>query len=81
MLIRQHEIPSTKQTLYHLDLYRLEHDEDFKQIGFEDMIQGNNIVLIEWAEKALHLLKKPYTQISLTVIDETSREILIEEIS
>ncbi len=80
VLIRQHQVPGTKQTLYHIDLYRLESSEDFKQLGFTDMLQGNNIILIEWAEKALHLLKKPYTQITFKKISEDSREITIEEI-
>src|SRR5688572_28272473 len=75
VLIRQHPIPDTSQMLYHLDLYRLEADADFKQLGFEDMVSGNNIVVIEWAEKALHLLDIPYTQITFKKIGENSREI------
>lgn len=80
VLIRQHQVPNTKQILYHLDLYRLEAEDDFKQLGIEDMLQGNNIILIEWAEKALHLLKKPYTQITFKKINDNSREISISVI-
>lgn len=52
VLIRQHKIPETKKTLYHIDLYRLEKAEDLKDIGLEEIVSNpNNLVLIEWAER------------------------------
>ena len=52
VLIRQHQIPKTKKTLYHIDLYRLENTQQFSNLGLEELFNdSNNIVLIEWAEK------------------------------
>src|SRR3989338_1835026 len=52
VLIRQHLIPNNTKTLYHIDLYRLENKADLKQIGLEEiLLDPDNIVLIEWAEK------------------------------
>lgn len=56
VLIRQHQIPKTKKTLYHIDLYRL---EDFSELGLKEIIDNpNNIILIEWAEKAENIFPK-----------------------
>ncbi len=37
--------------IYHFDLYRIEKEEELTQIGFEDYLDGNRTVLIEWAER------------------------------
>lgn len=64
VLIRQHKIPGKNQTLFHIDLYRLENSEQFQSLGLEEIINDpNNIVLIEWAEKAKNLLPKNTTWI------------------
>lgn len=53
VLIRQHPIPNSKRTLYHIDLYRLEGEIDLVSTGVKEIIENpDNIVMIEWAEKA-----------------------------
>src|SRR3989344_3069947 len=55
VLIRQHPIPNTNQTLYHIDLYRI---EQFESLGLKEiMADQSNIVLIEWAQKLKDLPK------------------------
>jgi tRNA threonylcarbamoyladenosine biosynthesis protein TsaE len=39
-----------RQTLYHIDLYRLEKASEIEDLGWEDYI-GNGIVVVEWAER------------------------------
>ncbi len=38
--------------LRHFDLYRLQDDNDWELAGFRDEFDGNNILFIEWPEKA-----------------------------
>ncbi len=58
VLIRQHKIPGTNKTLYHLDLYRLEDTVNPKELGLEEIWSDpNNIIIIEWAEKIKELPK------------------------
>lgn len=46
-------------TLYHFDLYRLKATADLRDLGFaEILITRENIVIIEWPEKARRLLPK-----------------------
>jgi tRNA threonylcarbamoyladenosine biosynthesis protein TsaE len=40
----------------HLDLYRLEHPDDVWELGWRDLGEGRQIVLIEWPERAEALL-------------------------
>jgi tRNA threonylcarbamoyladenosine biosynthesis protein TsaE len=44
------EYPGAAVTLYHVDLYRLEPAE-VDDLGLEDLVAGEGIVAIEWAER------------------------------
>lgn len=52
ILIRQHDIPNTTKTLYHIDLYRLDHVKNLGQLGLNEILSDpDNIVFIEWADR------------------------------
>jgi len=38
--------------LYHLDLYRLRGAEDLADIGYDDIVGGEGIAVLEWADRA-----------------------------
>lgn len=42
----------------HLDLYRLEDPEEVWELGWRELGDGNEIVLIEWPERAEELLPR-----------------------
>lgn len=66
ILIRSHKVPNSPKIFYHIDLYRLEHIRDLKTLGLDEVLSNpNNIVLIEWAEKARSLLPKNAKKISI----------------
>ena len=44
------EYAGTRATLYHVDLYRLE-PREIDDLGLDEMVSGNGIVAIEWAER------------------------------
>lgn len=74
VLIRQHKIPSTARTLYHIDLYRIEEITNF---GLEEILSDpNNIVFIEWAEK-LNSLPKETIRISIQKGGGNKRKIIL----
>jgi tRNA threonylcarbamoyladenosine biosynthesis protein TsaE len=47
-IVQEYAGPSA--TLYHVDLYRLEPAE-IDDLGLEDLVSGDGIVAIEWAER------------------------------
>lgn len=78
VLIRQHQIPSSKKTLFHIDLYRLDNMGDLKELGLQEILQNpNNIVLIEWAEKIKDLPKNT-KKITIEKLEGNKRLITIE---
>lgn len=78
VLILQHKIPSTSTTLYHIDLYRLDSIKNLKELGIEELVNNpENLVLIEWAEKAKQFLPKNYTKINIEKSGDNSRTITL----
>ena len=67
-----------KKTFYHIDLYRIDSEEDLQGLGIQDIINDpQNIVAIEWAERLGKLLPKERIDIHFRYIDEKEREITI----
>ena len=64
--------------LYHIDAYRLSNRTD--DIGLEDLIFGEGVTVIEWPEYAKQWIPSSYLSISITYIDETSREFVIDAV-
>jgi tRNA threonylcarbamoyladenosine biosynthesis protein TsaE len=66
--------------IYHFDLYRMRSEDEVLQMGFEEYINSEGIVLIEWPEHVERLLpqKTIKIRISHTVEEETYRWIKIE---
>lgn len=61
-------------TLYHFDLYRLEHPEELEFLGVRDYLQGQGVCVIEWAERAQGLLPEPDLDI---MIDASNAERIV----
>lgn len=62
----------------HFDLYRFADPEEWLDLGFDELLDGNNyIAFIEWAERAQGLLRCADWKIDITVINENMRELSI----
>jgi tRNA threonylcarbamoyladenosine biosynthesis protein TsaE len=46
-----HEYQGDHFLIYHLDLYRLESPEDLTNLGWDDILRANALVLVEWPER------------------------------
>lgn len=40
-----------RHPLFHVDLYRIEHPDGFEDIGLYDILSGDGVVAIEWADR------------------------------
>jgi len=70
-----HEHMNGRLPLIHVDLYRLGPHADITEIGLEDYLDGENIVIIEWAEYLKDTLVETALKIDLSFVDEQSREV------
>ncbi|TRZ49274.1 MAG: tRNA (adenosine(37)-N6)-threonylcarbamoyltransferase complex ATPase subunit type 1 TsaE [Dehalococcoidia bacterium] len=59
--------------LYHFDLYRLEDLKDIEYIGVKEYLNGDGIVVIEWAERMKGLLPAQYMDIHIDITGERER--------
>ena len=67
--------------LYHMDVYRLEGEEDFFGIGAEDMLYGDGVCVIEWGEKVKEFLPKHTIGVKIDINSDNSRHIGIDNVS
>jgi len=73
------QYPARHRLLYHVDLYRIEGRDQLENLGLEDILAGNGIVVVEWGEKLEPLLRSGYTRITIGLKDDGGRDILMEE--
>lgn len=63
--------------IIHMDLYRLESSEELLEIGFEDYLNREAIIFIEWPELALSLIPADFIFINIEKISDNQREITV----
>lgn len=66
-------------TLYHFDMYRISSEEGLESAGFYDYPFEDNAAVIEWSENIEEFLPEHTVYITIVRIDETKREIIIED--
>ena len=65
-----------KYTLYHFDCYRISNHQEILDLGWEEIIIGeNNIIVIEWPEKIKDILPKKRLDIEFKFVDKNTRKI------
>jgi tRNA threonylcarbamoyladenosine biosynthesis protein TsaE len=62
---------------YHLDLYRIESDEEAYDIGIEEILYGKNVVFLEWPSKIENLLPEN-TVIVRIEVENNIRKLIID---
>jgi tRNA threonylcarbamoyladenosine biosynthesis protein TsaE len=51
-----HEYESPAGPVYHVDCYRLRSSKEARDLGLDDILLKRGILLVEWPEKAGHLM-------------------------
>ncbi len=79
VIMRKFKIPSSGfDFFYHFDCYRLKRPKELLELGFKEIIQGNNIVALEWPEKVEKALPRKSLKIKFETIGENKRKISYE---
>ncbi len=69
------------RNLYHFDLYRLSHINELYEIGWDDYLERDGLVVVEWGEKAGGFLPEEYYSIEFRIINDNKREINVSLIN
>jgi tRNA threonylcarbamoyladenosine biosynthesis protein TsaE len=73
-----------KIPVYHLDVYRIFREDDMYEIGYEDYIYGDGVVIIEWADRIEGILPLEIIQVNIqkenkNIIKTEKKCVLTEE--
>ncbi len=67
-----------KYTLYHFDCYRIGSGKEIFDLGWEEIVMGeNNIIIVEWPERIKEILPKNSLNLKFEVTGERSRKIIL----
>lgn len=65
-------------SLYHFDVYRLKDEEEFFEMGGEELLDDGSVCAIEWADRIEESLPEGYLILNFERIDETTRGIAVK---
>jgi tRNA threonylcarbamoyl adenosine modification protein YjeE len=65
-----HEYAAPRSVVQHLDLYRLDAPADLTNLGFDDMLGADAVLLVEWPERAGDRLPMERIDIRLSHVAE-----------
>ena len=72
-----HEYSAPRSSVQHLDLYRLERPDELDALGWDEIVFGQDVVLIEWPERAGDRLPAGHVTLSLQHLpDDPDRRLL-----
>lgn len=65
------------RTIFHLDAYRLKDEDEFRELGVEELFASDAIVIIEWADRVADALPENYVWIEIEVTGPTARRFVV----
>lgn len=71
------EYHGSRGIVYHIDLYRLEDEEEAMRAGVEEYLFGGSLCMVEWPQRASGLLPEKRLEVHLSVIDQGHRRIRV----
>jgi tRNA threonylcarbamoyladenosine biosynthesis protein TsaE len=66
-----------RHPLVHVDLYRLEKVDDLEDIGLDEMLHGQAVIAIEWADKLSDALPAGHLLVALEIIANDCRRLTL----
>jgi tRNA threonylcarbamoyladenosine biosynthesis protein TsaE len=63
--------------VYHIDLYRLDREQEVERLGLDEIFDRDTVALIEWGERFPRLIPDDRIEIRLRALDENRREVQI----
>ena len=67
-------------SVYHIDLYRLDTEQQVATLGLDEIFERDAVVLVEWGERFPHLMPTGRMEIRLTDAGDSSRHIEVRQL-
>ena len=78
-LVNEYHLANGDLLGYHFDFYRLNDELEAYDMGFEDYLNQDCWIFIEWPEKIASLIPKDAIHIKIELVDAVTRKISIIE--
>lgn len=75
-LLHEHRRAQDTGRLAHIDFYRISGAEEADTLGLDDLLDGENIVIMEWPERIRELLPPAHLWIDIELADDEGRELI-----
>lgn len=66
-----------KLPFYHMDVYRIDLEDDMYDLGYDEYIYSEGVTIIEWSHKIIGILPDERINIEIQRLDDTRRIITI----
>jgi len=76
-LINEYYSEYLKDTVYHMDFYRISKAQEALDIGLEHYLYNKKYCFIEWGSLIRHLLPNKYVQVNILVQQDEKRTFII----
>jgi tRNA threonylcarbamoyladenosine biosynthesis protein TsaE len=76
-IVNEYHVESGEVLGYHFDFYRLGDETEALDLGFEDYVNQDVWIFIEWPEKIPSFLPQDVTEVHLKIFDSETRELLL----
>ncbi|MDH3238623.1 MAG: tRNA (adenosine(37)-N6)-threonylcarbamoyltransferase complex ATPase subunit type 1 TsaE [Deltaproteobacteria bacterium] len=63
--------------LCHVDVYRLSSEDEARDVGLDEILSGDRVCVVEWAEKIRFLLPNECIRVTFFISGETSRRLSV----
>lgn len=65
------------RTIFHLDAYRLRDEDEFRELGVDEMFDTAGLVIIEWADRVAACLPDERLEVAIDVTSPAQRRFTI----
>lgn len=68
------------RTINHLDAYRLRDEDEFRELGVEELFASDGLTIIEWADRVATALPAELVTIEIEVTGPTARRFRVRQV-
>ena len=73
-LVQEHHRDRDNRTLYHIDLFRIEHNDGMQTFGLQEILEdGQSVSIIEWADRAPQMIPDDAIVVKFELHSESKR--------
>lgn len=65
-----------KLPFYHMDVYRIDSEDDMYDLGYEEYIYSEGITIIEWSQKIINMLPENRINIDIQRVNDDNLRVL-----